>query len=517
MNKNSFSDQEYLELLARRVAEGGIDMTADYGDWIKVVMACASLGEQGREPCHLICSQYAGYKREECDEKFNNCLQTGRGDITLASLAKMCQDYGIDTSKPRGRRTKTDRQREEEQKNKMERIKDLLTSYASFRYNVLKQQVEIKEGDNEWHLIEDRDFHTYYCRIKEAGVSVRQQDVEAMINSRDFSLEHNPLKAYLDALPEFDPNGGRNYLQEMFIGHLEFGDPENEAFYDMVFQKWFVGMVALWLGLVEENPLMPVCCGSQHIGKTYFIRHILPPELRVYRMEPAPSTPVDKDFIISTSEVPMIFLDEFSITSDTKSDAYKYLITSTQSNLRDAYGHFRQTRHRRASLIGATNQRHFIRDIEGNRRYAGIDLVGTKNLNDNPIDYKGAYSQALWLLKQGVSPKPNHDESMLISEHNLSFMEPDDCEEALTVFLRKPNDDQQAEALSAGDIMQELGNRGFRGRQFNAVRIGKAMKRMGFEMKKLNGYNKYLVVIADFDRQKRERINDATVDDSDVI
>ena len=140
MNKNSFSDLEYLELLARRVAEGGIDMTANYGDWINVVMACASLGEQGREACHTICSQYPRYSREECDEKFNNCLSTGRGDVTLGTLVKMCQDYGIDTSKPRGRRPKTSRQREEEQKNKMEAMRQQLVQFATFRFNTLKQQ-----------------------------------------------------------------------------------------------------------------------------------------------------------------------------------------------------------------------------------------------------------------------------------------------------------------------------------------------------------------------------------------
>lgn len=510
MNKNSFSDLEYLELLARRVAEGGIDMTANYGDWINVVMACASLGEQSREACHTICSQYPRYSREECDEKFNNCLSTGRGDITLGTLVKMCQDYGIDTSKPRGRRPKTSRQREEEQKNKMEAMRLQLTGFAAFRFNTLKQQVEVKEGNTDWRPIEDRDLQTYYCRIKEAGVNVRQQDVLSMIQNRDFSKEFNPLLEYLNALPPFNPDDGKNYIQDMFIGHLEFGDKENETFYDMVLQKWFVGMVALWLGKIDENPIMPVFCGPQHIGKTFFIRHILPPQLRSYRMEPAPSTPVDKDFIISTSEVPMIFLDEFSITSNTKSDAYKYLITSSQSNLRDAYGHFRQTRRRRASLIAATNLRHFIRDVEGNRRYAGIDLKDTVDLDNFPLPYDGAYAQALWLLNEkGVSPKPDHEESMLISEHNRSFMESNDCEEALRVFLRQPSKDNNPEALSAGDIMQELGNRGFHGRTFNAVEIGKAMKRMGFESIKAKGHTKYCVVIADYDQQKRERKEDA--------
>ena len=81
MNKqsNSFSDIEHLELVARRIAESGTDLTGNYKDWMDITFACASLGEGARESYHLICSQYSGYKREECDEKFSNCLKSGRG------------------------------------------------------------------------------------------------------------------------------------------------------------------------------------------------------------------------------------------------------------------------------------------------------------------------------------------------------------------------------------------------------------------------------------------------------
>ena len=63
--QNSYSDVDHLALVARRIAESGADLTSDYKSWMDVTFACASLGEQARESYHLICSQYAGYKREE--------------------------------------------------------------------------------------------------------------------------------------------------------------------------------------------------------------------------------------------------------------------------------------------------------------------------------------------------------------------------------------------------------------------------------------------------------------------
>ena len=101
--KNNYTDLDHLHLVAGRLAEAGRDITADYADWISVTFACASLGEQAREAYHTICSLYSGYKREECDEKFTNCLKAGNGSVTLGTLMKMAQDAGIDTSLPRRR------------------------------------------------------------------------------------------------------------------------------------------------------------------------------------------------------------------------------------------------------------------------------------------------------------------------------------------------------------------------------------------------------------------------------
>jgi hypothetical protein len=67
-----------------------------------------------------------------------------------------------------------------------------------------------------------------------------------------------------------------------------------------------------------------------------------------------------------------------------------------------------------------------------------------------------------------------------------------------------------AEAYSAGDLLKELNQRGFSGRGFKTAAIGHAMKNMGFDSKKVRGTFKYIAVLADYDRQKRERIEDAT-------
>ena len=128
---------------------------------------------------------------------------------------------------------------------------------------------------------------------------------------------------------------------------------------------------------------------------------------------------------------------------------------------------------------------------------------------DFPLPYEGAYAQALYLLDHGFQPKPTHDESQLITEHNRRFDEPNDCEEAILTFLKQPDTLDNAESLSAGDIMRELSFRGVRGREYNANSIGKAMKRLGFEKRKIRGTNKYLTAKIDPDMRNRENKEDA--------
>ena len=505
MKMNNYSDLEHLKLVAQRLAESGKDITTEYGDWMNVTFACASLGEQAREDYHTICSQYSGYKREECDQKFDNCLKTGSGQVTLGTLMQMAKNAGIDTSLPRGRRQKSERQKKEEQENRMAMMRQSLQEQAEWRFNVWRQRPEVKEKGQEWRPVQDRDLDTFYCRMKEQGLNVKQQDVKALIFSRDFCQDFDAVRSWLEGLRPWNPDTDPDYLHDFYVGHLEFGDPENEAFYDQMLKKWHVGMVALMLGRINENPQMPIFKGLQHIGKTFFVRHILPPELNDYRLEVGPSERIDKDFIISLSETPLILFDEISFGSNVKNETFKYIITSSRSNVRDAYAHFRESRQRKASLVATTNEDNFIRDTQGNRRFLVIDLKDTVDLVNFPLPYEGAYAQAMYLLEHGFNPKPTHEESQLITEHNGNYMEANDCEEVLKAIVRQPADNEQPEGYLAGELMQLINARGFRGREYSASAVGKAMRRLGFEPVRTKKGSRYLVVIPDYTKLLEER------------
>ena len=96
-----------------------------------------------------------------------------------------------------------------------------------------------------------------------------------------------------------------------------------------------------------------------------------------------------------------------------------------------------------------------------------------------------------------------------ISEHNQRYLLPNDCEEVLKTFLRQPAEMDNAQAMSAGDILTELSWKGHHGKMFSTSEIGKAMKRMGFNSRKSHGTTKYLVIKIDPSTRKQECIDDA--------
>ncbi len=503
---NSFSDLERLELIAQRLYERNVDLTASYGDWVRVTMACASLGEQARESYHKICSLYPKYRREEADGKFNNCLRTANGSVSLGTLVQMAKDAGVDTSMPRGRRANK-AEDTDSKADKVTRIIDELTRNREWRYNVLREKTEFKEEGQDWEPMNDRNFDTMITNLRQQGLSIQGQSLKSILGSKDFARDYNPVHEYLNSLPGYDPEKDSDYIHETFVGHFILENPEDAPFYDMVFRHFIVGMVELWLGQIKENPTMPVLSGPQGIGKSYFCRGLLPPELESYVANVGPGQPIDKDTIIMLSEELLIVCDEFELSSKSKIDMYKYIASLDKSKVRRSYDRYSEDRIRRASLIGSNNQSSFIYEPEGNRRFVGVGIKGLIKLSEKPIDYRGLYAQVLYLITQNYPPHPSEEEISQINLHNVAYLQLDDCTEALLTIIRLPKEEEPSEWVLIGDLMKKLAMNGFRGSSFSAIKIGRSLRKMGFNVQKSMYGSKAQVVLLD-PRQKAQSYTD---------
>jgi len=251
--------------------------------------------------------------------------------------------------------------------------------------------------------------------------------------------------------------------------------------------------------------------------KSTFVRSILPPELRRYYIEVTPAQQLDKDFLISMSDSPLISFDEISIDKDQKADALKQAITLNETNVRAPYGRKSKRRKRTCSFIGTTNENQLLPNIGGRRRFLVISIEDNGTPRLKSIYHEGAYSQALHLLEKGAfNYKPTKAESQRISQLNSPFMVTSDCEAVLRTLLRKPNDGETGVALGSGDILRLLSENHISVRDGNAPNIGKAMNKMGFESKKIHGYTKFrCVVITETELEQAQKEHAAMFDTPD--
>lgn len=504
MKKNT-NDIQHIMGVVEKVVEQHIDLTEPYEHFMSTCFAFASLGEEGRELCHRICSISLKYNREEVDGKFDNCLRLGRGDISIGTFLKYAKDAGVDISKPRGRKKMS----EEEKKNsKAEKIQQAISHLHEdyvFRHNQRLHRLEYrKKEDEEFVAMDDNMSNTLYIDLVENGITLGPGLYKILLGSNQFAPNADPIKDWLDSLAPWDPTQ-RDYLAD-FWGHLIVRDPENWAFYLKYMKKWHVAWVGMMLGIVDKYDLMIVLKGSQGKGKTWFCQHLLPDFLnKPYTFSPAPNAPIDKDFTLSLTEKVLTFLDEIDMKTEHKSNAFKYIISMKNTTVRDSYHQFRQDVTKHCALIATCNDEEYLLKQEGRRRYLSVPVLSTKHFDELP--WEGAFAQALYLLNDpSFSPFMSSEDNEELTLRNEDSTIADPLEEAIRTCFRIPKEGESPEYITSADIIKELDFSGYRNIKMPPSNIGKVVAAMGCVPKKTNQGKRYpLIVIPLAEREKNRK------------
>lgn len=90
-----------VEALIAALRAAGVDITADYNDWLKVGFALAGeFGEGGRGYFHDISSLYPGYDQAESDTKYTECLKSDSGRTDISTLFYLAKNQGVTLERP---------------------------------------------------------------------------------------------------------------------------------------------------------------------------------------------------------------------------------------------------------------------------------------------------------------------------------------------------------------------------------------------------------------------------------
>jgi len=256
-------------------------------------------------------------------------------------------------------------------------------------------------------------------------------------------------------------------------------------------------MVESWRKDDVVNHQVLVFIGQQGIYKTTWMEHILPPDLRDYQCKQASSREIGKDDRIRIAENALINLDEIDSMSPKELNVLKSIITATDVNERAAYGYTKQRRIRCASFCASGNNRQFLSDDTGNRRWLPFEVQSI----DSPFDtelitpYPFMYAQAIYELDNHAKYYFDKEETDALADHNESFRVPKNEEDLLCVFYRNAErGDSEAKFMTASEIHGRLKVMGNIEHLMPVNKFGQLLKKKGFVQTKYQGMRGYVVV-----------------------
>ena len=365
----------------------------------------------------------------------------------IAHLAKLLLPYILKAIE--NEQEKTEKKKAERRQFDMVRnLEEFVAKNYDCRFNTVYGQAEIrtKDGKGKYLPADRRTLNSIVLDAKAAGIDCWDRDVARLLCS-DRIVDYNPLRGYMENLPEWD---GCDRVTELSAR------VSNDALWQRGFHAWMLAMAASWTGRKSAfgNQLVPLLVSrEQGLGKSTFCRRLLPAELSEFF--------TDRFDLRAESrcEAKMAFyglvnLDEFDRYGSRQSANLKNLIQMSSVSVRLPYtGRFTEM-NRTASFIATSNSFELLSDPTGSRRYLCVEI--TKPIdNARDIDHAQLYAQLLHELEAGeILPYLTREEEKEVQRRNKRFMRTDPIAEVFTKAYTAS--DETEYPLSATEIFMSL-------------------------------------------------------------
>lgn len=373
---------------------------------------------------------------------------------------------------------------------RLEDIEQFIHTQAALRYNVILGCNEIcwlteKDKDSRFHEITDRDENTLWNRSIKAGLASGHYTFQSILHS-EFVPYYNPMTDYFTHLPKWD--GKTDYIRQV-SDRVKTNTPE---LFTRYFRKWFVAMAASLIQTEIVNHTIMVLIGGQGVYKTTFFEKLLPPELHRYFHVKTNARQMDKDDRLTLSESALICLEELDVLTYNELNQIKAIVTIPEIKERQVYARNKELRHHLATFCGTGNNKNFLIDDSGNRRWLNFEALSILNPHTHPLPYEGLYAQALALFETGFQYWFDETEIDELHEHNRAFEAVNIEEELICGHFRLPRPGEKGIFISTAHIWEIIGV--CIKYTLNARKITTAMRKLGFEEKRRNNIHGFIVV-----------------------
>ena len=365
-----------------------------------------------------------------------------------------------------------------------------------------------------WREMTKHDINSIVCHCaQECDMNITSREVMTALQS-DLIPDVHPLREYILSLPPFTPDqpdwidwvAQQVHVRESALDNAPHSEasysPQSgrpiggtpsyspngassgsnaDALWRTCFKKWFVAMVASWMHDEVVNHTALVLVGRQGIFKTTWLEHLIPPALRTYSSKMPLNGQISKDDRLRLCENAMLNIDELDAICGREMNIVKSLLTSTDVNERAAYGRLKERRMRLASFCASTNNREFLTDITGNRRWLPFEVESIQNPFHITLPYERIYAQAKALIEGGTYMYWFDLEDIeQLEKHNEDFRAQENEEQLLPILFDIPAEGK-GEFMTTAEISDRLVSHGGIKKPMTTRQLGVVMGKMGFQ------------------------------------
>ena len=448
-----YVESDFKEIL-NQISYKNIDLCQeDYFRYIRIGFAIADkFGQAGEDMFHAVCQYGSKYDYKKATKDYSNFLKSSSSGIRINTFYYYCKEAGIELysretqqiitsvkiAKSQGKAILEDQKKHlktvhglDVNQDQEALINQLIASNYDYSDSVNENKTQLDELKEFILQAYEPTFNNLTHDICLKGVKIEDRhENDILIESHrviNEKIKVSDIRAVLNssAIPIIDP------IKDFFINNK----CEDELIIDRygaclqpwsqynlwAFKKWIVGAVHNWVA--NENdpivcPLTLVLSGQkQGIGKTSFIRNLMPYELKEYYAE-SRIDGADKDSLILMSKKLIILDDEFGGKAFKDAKEYKALSDKNFIDCRQAYTKNSKSFKRRAILAGTTNEKDILKDVTGNRRILSINVDNIDYEKMISIDKSQLWACAYNLYKSGFDWSVRKEEDIEYLKQN---------------------------------------------------------------------------------------------------
>ncbi len=281
-----------------------------------------------------------------------------------------------------------------------------------------------------------------------------------LLSSPNQMKAFNPVRDYFEALR--GKYKGPSQI-DLLSSSLHLVDSEAKKRSCEELRKWLVAVVACALGIRQNDVALGLVGERAGIGKTTFFEQIVPPCLADYYQVAQKD---DRMFQMQHAFAHRFLLnfDEFAAITMANEQPFKQLMSATTVNVRRQGSRYVETVQRVASCCFTSNRTQslggFIKSPDDGllRRLAVIEVEYIDDYRQR-LDVDQLWAEAVMLLDGGFDPVWSQSEYRQFVKHNRRYVVESKTVGLIRRYFRMPEKDEEAQFLSASDIVQMLKER----------------------------------------------------------